>query len=195
MEGVPEPVSDSLSDRQRLLELLREHSVRRGEFTLASGARATVYVDCRATTCHAEGQVLIGRLMGELLRDAGWRPRSVGGLTMGADPVACAMAHASWGSERPVHAFSVRKEPKAHGTTRRVEGVFSAGDEVVILEDTVTSGGSALRACEAVTAEGGRVLGILALVDRDAGGREAIEAAGYPLRALYSLPELLGEGG
>jgi orotate phosphoribosyltransferase len=188
-------LSQPSPDRDRLLELLREHSVRRGDFVLASGARTSVYVDCRATTCHAEGQVLIGRLLGELLRRSGWRPQSVGGLTMGADPVACAMAHASWGTEMPVHAFSVRKEPKAHGTTKRVEGVFAAGMEVVVLEDTVTSGGSALRACDAVSAEGGRVLGVLALVDREAGGRETIEEAGYPVLALYSLSELLGSGG
>jgi len=187
--------SSSSSDRRRLLELLREHSVRRGDFVLASGARSSVYVDCRATTFHAEGQTLVGHLLGELLRDAGWRPQSVGGLTMGADPVACAMAHASWGGDTPVHAFSVRKEAKLHGTSRRVEGVFGAGMEVVVLEDSVTSGGSALRACEAVEAEGGRVLGVLALVDRGAGGVEAIQAAGYPVRALYSLNELLGEGG
>lgn len=185
----------SAADRPRLLQLLREHSVRRGDFVLASGARSSVYVDCRATTCHAEGQVLIGRLLGALLQESGWRAESVGGLTMGADPVACAIAHASWGSPRPVHAFSVRKEPKSHGTTRRVEGVFSPGMAVVVLEDTVTSGGSALRACEAVKAEGGRVLGVMALVDRGSGGAEAIEAAGYPVRALYSLDELLGDGG
>jgi orotate phosphoribosyltransferase len=183
------------ADRPRLLELLRQHSVRRGDFVLASGARSNVYVDCRATTFHAEGQVLVGRLLGELLRETGWRPRSVGGLTMGADPVACAMAHASWQGDAPVHAFSVRKEAKLHGTSRRVEGVFAAGMEVVVLEDSVTSGGSALRACAAVEAEGGRVLGVLALVDRGAGGMEAIQAAGYPVRALYSLAELLGEGG
>lgn len=110
---------------------------------------------------------------------------------MGADPVAYAIAHASWMAGKPVHAFSVRKEPKAHGTGRRIEGSFMPGQRVTIVEDVITSGGSALRACEAVRAEGGEVVSVLALVDRDGGGREAIETAGYPLRTLFGISELL----
>ncbi len=181
-----------MSDRDRLRALLLERSFRTGDFVLASGARSRYYIDCRTTTTHAEGQALVGRLGLELLRSAGLRPVSVGGLTMGADPVAYAIAHASWLEGDPVHAFSVRKEPKAHGTGRRVEGCFGAGDRVVVVEDVITSGASALAACDAVEAEGGVVIGVVALVDREAGGREAVEARGYPVWTVFGVGELLG---
>jgi orotate phosphoribosyltransferase len=179
-----------VSDRERLLALLVERSFRVGDFVLSSGARSRYYVDARTTTTHAEGQAVIGRLGLATLRAAGLAPAAVGGLTLGADPVAYAIAHASWLAGDPVHAFTVRKEPKAHGTGKRVEGCFSAGDAVVVIEDTITSGGSALRAVAAVEAEGGRVLAVLALVDREEGGREAIEAAGYPVHTLVRVSEL-----
>jgi orotate phosphoribosyltransferase len=116
---------------------------------------------------------------------------------MGADPVAYAIAYTSWLAGEPVHAFSVRKQPKDHGTGKRIEGSFQAGNAVMVVEDVITSGGSALQACEAVRAEGGKVLGVIALLDREAGGREAIEEAGYRVLALYRISELLGspEGG
>ncbi|HYJ78634.1 MAG TPA: orotate phosphoribosyltransferase, partial [Longimicrobiaceae bacterium] len=157
-------------DRERLLRLLLERSFRVGDFVLSSGARSRYYVDARTTTTHAEGQALLGRLGLAALRDAGLRPDAIGGLTMGADPVAYAVAHASWLAGDPVHAFTVRKEPKAHGTGRRVEGCFAAGDRVVVVEDVITTGGSALKAVAAVEAEGGTVLAVLAVVDREEGG-------------------------
>jgi orotate phosphoribosyltransferase len=184
-------VTATAFDRDRLRALLVERSVRVGDFVLASGARSTYYVDCRTTTTHAEGQHLVGRLGLAAVEAAGLRPASVGGLTMGADPVAYAIAHASWHAGRPVNAFSVRKEPKAHGTGKRVEGCFAAGDAVVVIEDVVTTGDSALKAAEAVRAEGGEVLAVLTLVDRESGGRERIEAAGYTLLALFAVSELL----
>jgi orotate phosphoribosyltransferase len=179
-----------VSDRDRLVSLLLERSFRVGDFVLASGARSRYYVDCRTTTTHAEGQAVIGRLGLAALRDAGLRPNGVGGLTMGADPVAYAMAHASWLSGDPVNAFTVRKEPKAHGTGKRVEGCFIPGDRVVVVEDVITTGGSALKAIEAVEAEGGVVIAVLALVDRQEGGRERIEQAGYPVHTLVPVSEL-----
>ena len=184
-----------MSDRDRLLHLLLERSFRTGDFVLASGARSAYYIDCRTTTTHAEGQALVGRLGLQLLRDAGLAPDAVGGLTMGADPVAYAMAHASWLAGEPVHAFSVRKQPKDHGTGKRVEGCFAPGDRVVVVEDVITSGKSAVQACDAVEAEGGTVLGVLALVDRESGGRAAIEARGYPVHTLYPVGELLEAAG
>jgi len=178
--------------RERLLELIRERSLETGDFVLASGARSNFYVDCRRTTMHAEGQVLIGQLGWELLRASGLDPDVIGGLTMGADPVSYALAYTSWLAGEPVHAFSVRKQPKSHGTGKRIEGCFRAGHRVVVIEDVITSGGSALEACEAVTAEGGKVLGVLALLDRESGGREAIESAGYRVLSLFRISELLG---
>jgi orotate phosphoribosyltransferase len=180
-----------VSDRDRLLQLLLERSFCVGDFVLASGARSRFYVDARTTTTHAEGQALLGRLGLEAIRAAGLAPDAVGGLTMGADPVAYAIAHASWVAGDPVNAFTVRKEPKAHGTGKRVEGCFAAGDRVVVVEDVITTGGSALKAVQAVEAEGGTVLAVLAVVDREEGGREAIGAAGYPVHALFRVSELL----
>ena len=179
-----------MSDRDRLLRLLLERSFRVGDFVLSSGARSSYYVDARTTTTHAEGQAVVGRLGLAVLRQAGLRPAAVGGLTLGADPVAYAIAHASWLAGDPVNAFTVRKEPKAHGAGKRVEGCFAAGDRVVVVEDTITTGGSALKAVQAIEAEGGTVVAVLAVVDREEGGREAIEQAGYPVHALFRVSEL-----
>lgn len=184
-----------MSDRDRLRALLLERSFRTGDFVLASGARSSYYIDCRTTTTHAEGQALVGRMGLSLLREAGLAPDAVGGLTMGADPVAYAIAHASWLADDPVNAFSVRKQPKDHGTGKRVEGCFQAGDRVVVVEDVVTSGKSALQACDAIEAEGGSVLAVIALVDREGGGREAVEARGYPVHTIFAVGELLAAAG
>lgn len=173
-----------------LVALLRERSVRFGDFILASGARSTYYIDCRLTTMSAQGQALIGPLALRAIRAAGWAPSSVGGLTMGADPVSYAIARASIDHEPIVDAFSVRKAAKEHGTARKVEGNFSAGDAVVVIEDVITSGGSALTAIDSVREAGGTVIGVLAVVDRQAGGREKIEASGVPVIALVSAREL-----
>jgi orotate phosphoribosyltransferase len=138
----------------------------------------------------AEGMVLIGRMGWHAIQRSGWKPAAVGGLTMGADPVSYAIAAASFGSDAPVDAFSVRKDVKGHGTGRAIEGNFQPGDSVVIVEDVITSGDSARRAAEAVEHAGGRVLGILAVVDREEGGRNALEAGGrtvYPLTTVSAL--------
>jgi orotate phosphoribosyltransferase len=177
--------------RERLLELLRERSVKRGEFVLASGAKSSFYVDCRTTTTRAEGQFLIGQLGWELLKSSGLHPEAVGGLTMGADPFAYAIAYTSWLAGEPIDAFSVRKQAKEHGTGKRIEGSFREGSRVVVIEDVITSGKSALEACAAVRAEGGEVLGVMALLDREAGGREKIEEAGYRVFSLFRISEVL----
>ncbi len=178
------------ADRERLRRLLLERSVRFGDFTLASGQRSSYYIDCRLSTMSAEGMVLIGRLAWQAIRDQGWRPKAVGGLTMGADPVAYAIAAASWGTELVVDAFSVRKEAKGHGMGRQIEGNFSAGDRVVVVEDVITSGGSAQKAIAAVEAEGGVVLGVLAVVDRGQGGRGVLEGQGRGVVALTTSSDL-----
>jgi orotate phosphoribosyltransferase len=188
-------VTEALAgDRAALITLLRERSIRLGDFTLASGARSSYYIDCRLTTMSAPGQLLIGPLALQVMHEAGWLPDRIGGLTMGADPVAYAIAAASMRAGAPIDAFSVRKEAKKHGTGRRIEGNFAPGDRVVVIEDVITSGGSALTAIDAVRSEGGEVIGLLALVDREAGGREKIEAHGVAVRAVVTVSEL-GAGG
>lgn len=181
-----------MTPRERLIELLRQRSLEIGDFVLSSGARSTYYVDCRRTTMHAEGQALVGQLSWDLIKASGLEPDSIGGLTMGADPVAYALAHSSWLGGAPINAFSVRKKVKEHGTGRRIEGCFEPGHAVVVIEDTITSGGSALEACGAVESEGGRVLAVLTIVDRESGGRQAIEDAGYAVISLFGIGELLG---
>lgn len=178
-------------DLTLLQELLRERSLKRGDFVLASGKRSNYYIDARLTTMSGRGQVLIGRLGLAALDDAGWRPQAVGGLTLGADPIAYAIAHAAASSDRAIDAFTVRKEAKTHGTAKLIEGTFAEGMDVVIAEDVITTGDSALRAAAAVRTAGGHVLGILAVVDREEGGRDKIEAAGYPVVALTRVSELL----
>ena len=138
----------------------------------------------------AEGQVLIGRLGLAALQAAGWHPRAIGGLTMGADPVAYAIAAASWGSGSSIDAFSVRKEAKGHGTGRLIEGNFQAGDSVVVVEDVITSGGSAERAISAIQEAGGRVLGVLAVVDREQGGREHLAQLGHKVVSITTTTAL-----
>lgn len=137
-----------------------------------------------------EGQVLIGALGLAALRTRGWTPRAVGGLTLGADPVAYAIAHAARSAGVALDAFTVRKTAKAHGTGRRIEGCFEPGDAVVVVEDVITTGQSALEAIAVLREAQARVLGVLAVVDREEGGREAIEAAGHAVTALVTSRDL-----
>jgi orotate phosphoribosyltransferase len=175
---------------RRLADLLRHRSLSRGDFVLASGRRSTYYIDARRTTMSGEGQALIGAAGVAALRAQGWRPRAVGGLTLGADPVAYAIAHAARLSGSSLDAFTVRKAPKDHGTGRLIEGCLEAGDAVVVCEDVITTGRSALDAVAAVRAAGAQVLGVLALIDREEGGRQAIEAVALPVVVLVSAREL-----
>ena len=138
-----------------------------------------------------EGLSLIGPLGLEAIRNARWAADSVGGLTLGADPIAYAISYASAHAASPIRAFTVRKEAKAHGTGKLIEGPFVAGDRVVIVEDVITTGSSAARAVEAVRAGGGTVLGVLALVDRDEGGRASLEGLVLPVVSLVSAAEIL----
>lgn len=179
-------------DKGRLIALLAQRSVSRGDFVLASGRHSSWYIDCRRTTMHAEGLELVGALGLAEIRRAGWQPGAVGGLTLGADPVAYAIARASRDARPEVHAFTVRKQAKTHGAGRRVEGCFESGARVVVVEDVITTGGSALEAARAVQAEGGQVIGVLAVVDRDEGGRAAIESEGFAVRSIVTASELLG---
>jgi orotate phosphoribosyltransferase len=173
-------------DRDRLLDLIRELAVVHGRVVLSSGAEADWYVDLRRVTLHAEAAPLIGRAVLELTAD--WAYDAVGGLTLGADPVATAALHAGAAAGRRVDAFVVRKEGKAHGLQRRIEGPDVAGRRVLAVEDTSTTGGSVLTAVQALREAGATVVGVAVVVDRGAG--EAVRAAGLDYRAVYTLADL-----
>lgn len=173
-----------MSANATLLALLAQRSARRGHFTLASGRQSTLYIDARLTTMSPEGLALIGPLGLDALIRSGWNVDAVGGLTLGADPMTYAIAYASASTAKPLRAFTVRKEAKTHGTGRLIEGPFQEGDRVAVIEDVITTGGSALRAATAIQTAGGIVVGILALVDRGEGGREALVSAGFPVLSL-----------
>jgi orotate phosphoribosyltransferase len=182
-----------MSDHERLVALLARESARTGDFVLASGRRSSLYIDARRTSMHPEGLALIGPLGLAAIDAKGWTAQAVGGLTLGADPIAYAVSYASQLAGRPVRAFTVRKEPKAHGTGQLIEGQFRAGDSVVVVEDVITTGGSARKAVAAIRAAGGRVVGVLALVDREEGGREALESDGLAVTTLVRASEILAE--
>jgi orotate phosphoribosyltransferase len=180
-----------MTDRERLKALLVERSVRLGDFTLASGARSSYYVDARVTTMSAEGQARLGKVALEALDASGISASHVGGLTMGADPVAYAIAAESFRQDRPMDGFSVRKQAKAHGTGQRVEGGLPKGARCIVVEDSMTTGGSALRAIEAIREHGAEPVAVLTVVDREEGGAEALAETGLPLISLYTGAELL----
>ena len=177
-------------DKLELAQLVSELAIVHGKVTLSSGIEADYYVDLRRATLHHEAAVLVGKVMLDLLSDAGLSPDAVGGLTMGADPVATAMLHQASARGMSLDAFVVRKEAKKHGMARQVEGPDISGKNVVILEDTSTTGGSPLAAAKAVEEAGAKVLAIATVVDRDTGARAAIESAGYAYYSALSLSDL-----
>jgi orotate phosphoribosyltransferase len=172
-------------ERAELAGLVRELSVVFGKVTLSSGKEADYYVDLRRATLHHRAAPLIGRLMRQLTAD--WDYASAGGLTMGADPVACAIMHAPG---RPIDAFVVRKATKTHGLQRLIEGAEVSGRRVLVVEDTSTTGGSALTAVRAVRDAGATVVGVATVVDRATGAAETIEAEGVPYRSILGLADL-----
>jgi orotate phosphoribosyltransferase len=182
------------SMRAELLALIREKSYQERAVILASGRSSNFYVDGKQTTLHPRGAYLVGRLFCERLPLFG-KVEAVGGPTLGADPLSTATSLVSGLLGRGVPAFIVRKEPKGHGTQSWIEGKqnLAAGAAVVILEDVVTTGGSSLKAVERVEAEGYRVLGVLALVDRQEGGRETLEGRGYRFEALFTKSDVRGK--
>jgi len=187
-----------MTKRDELKQILLDLSVKTGDFTLTSGKKSDLYVDCRTTTIHARGAILIGELGYELACETaqklGITPDSVGGMTLGADPItlAIAMESSRSGGDLALRPFVVRKEPKEYGMGRQIEGNFREGDQVVVIEDTATTGGSALKAIKAIEASGGKVAFCIVLVDRQEGGVDNIEAAGYPTVALFTRQQLLG---
>ena len=180
-----------MDDRTRLKALLVERSVRLGDFTLAGGARSMYYVDVRRTTMSAEGQVLVGKLGRARVGQRSLGITHVGGLTMGADPVAYAIAHSSWLDGHPVDAFSVRKKEKEHGLGQRIEGGLPSDAHCLVVEDVMTSGGSAMQAITAVRAHGATVAAVFTVVDREEGAAALMEAEGVPVFTLFTGRELL----
>jgi orotate phosphoribosyltransferase len=184
-----------MTDQDLLLSLqtlLARRSARRGEFRLASGQTSSLYIDARLTTMSPEGLALIGPLGLRVLHEEKWEVDAVGGLTLGADPIAYAISYASALDGRSLlRAFTVRKEAKAHGTGQLIEGPFRRHDKVAVIEDVITTGGSALRATDTIRNAGGQVIGVLALVDREEGGREALERAGLKVRCLTRARDIV----
>jgi orotate phosphoribosyltransferase len=180
--------STAAADRARLLQLLTEKAYARRKVVLSSGRESDFYIDCKKVALTPEGHWLVGRLLYQLVLDRAPRSTGVGGLTMGADPLASAVSLVSHFGSRPLPAYLVRKEPKGHGTGQWIEGLsaLASGAEVAVVEDVVTTGASTLKAIERVRAEGLKPLGAFALVDRLEGGKEAIEASGVPVFALFT---------
>jgi orotate phosphoribosyltransferase len=185
-------VTEIQQTRTRLARLLADHAVIRESVVLSSGRRSSYYVDCRQVLLDPEGAELAGRLCWDLV--AGTDARAVGGLTLGADPLVCAVSAAAWSQDRRVTGFFIRKEAKTHGLQQWIEGPFiEEGTPVVVVDDVLTSGASLATAIEKARQAGGIVVAAIVVIDREEGGREAIGALldGAPLYALFTANELL----
>jgi len=174
-------------DRDALAQLIREKALKFGDFTLASGKQASYYLDCRQVTLDAQGARLIGEGMLDVIGNA--LPPLVGGMAIGADPITAAILTIAGQRDQPLRGVMVRKEPKGHGRGQQVEGPYASGEELVIVEDVVTTGGSSLKAIELCEAEGLKVKRVLAIIDRLEGGREAFAAKGYELTTLFTVED------
>jgi orotate phosphoribosyltransferase len=177
-----------MAAREELIEHVKTLAVVRGKVTLASGKEADYYVDLRRVTLDGAAAPLVGEVMTDLVAD--WDFEAVGGLTLGADPVAVAMLHHAAHAGGRLDAFVVRKESKAHGLQRRIEGTEVAGRRCLVVEDTSTTGGSVMTAVDAVREAGGEVIGVAVIVDRSTGAQELIEAEGVPYRYAIGLADL-----
>ena len=173
----------------RLRDLLRERAVLHGDFVLTSGQRSSYYLDARRVTLSSAAAALVGESFLHVLEP--YPIEAVAGLAIGADPIVAAIATVAGTQGQTVDGLIVRKERKEHGAGRRIEGPWRDGMRVAIVDDTLTTGGSSLQAAQAVEEEGGQVLAVCALIDREQGARQAIESAGYPFIALFSAAELL----
>jgi orotate phosphoribosyltransferase len=174
-------------DRQALADLIKQQALKFGDFTLASGKKASFYLDCRQVTLDSRGAQLIGAGMLELI--AGDMPELVGGMAIGADPITAAILTLAGIQNIPLRGVMVRKEPKGHGLGKHVEGPFKEGERLVIVEDVVTTGGSSLKAIEHCEAAGLKVERVLAIIDRLEGGREAFAEKGYDLTTLFTIKD------
>lgn len=180
-----------MGDRERLLEILKTLSYEEGEFILKSGKKSTFYIDARETALNPEGMHLTGSIMYKMVREMPGID-AVGGVSVGADPLVCAVVLNSYNAKDNLAGFFIRKEPKGHGKNLWVEGAknLKPGMNVVILEDVVTTGGSSLRAVEITESEGYKVKAVIALLDRLEGGKETIESKGYTFKSIFNLKDL-----
>lgn len=179
------------SDRQKLLKILREESVSYGDITLSSGKKSKYYVDSKLTTFDPEGISLTGKLVFEIIKSKGSEISAVGGLTMGADPIAISTIIAAINEDYPLKAFSVRKKAKSHGKKKLIEGNLNVNDKVVILDDVITTGTSTIEAIKAIRNFGCNIIMVVALVDRCEGGAEKIRKLGYDVHAVFTISDLL----
>ena len=177
--------------RRRLAEILQVESIKKGDFVLASGRRSNYYLDCRRTTLHPEGAYLVGKLVLDAADRRGWGAEAVGGLTLGADPIANALAVISYQKGKPIKSFIVRKDVKAHGTRSALEGNVHAGERVVIIDDVITTGGSTITAIERAREAGLTIDRVIALIDREEGGRENILAHTGRVDAVLTRTEIM----
>jgi orotate phosphoribosyltransferase len=180
--------------KRRLAKLLLEKSYREGDFTLSSGRKTDYYFDCRQTALHPEGAWLIGNLFADLIQDI--PAVAVGGMTLGADPLVTATSIVARQQGRFLAGLLVRKEAKGHGARQYIEGLANVvpGDHVIMLEDVVSSGASVLKACLRAREAGLTVVAVCAIIDREEGGREAVNAAGFELKSLFTRHELVAMG-
>ncbi|MBA3832064.1 MAG: orotate phosphoribosyltransferase [Chthoniobacterales bacterium] len=185
--------------KHELQKLLTKKSVCQGSFTLASGAQSDFYVDAKLTTMDPRGATLVGQVGWQLVKETaaalGVHINAVGGLTLGADPIALSIGIAAFAAdpETTLQTFTVRKKAKGHGRHKLIEGNFSLGNSVVVIDDVITTGGSTLQAIDAIESEGGKVAFVLALVDREEGGRKAIEERGHKVFSLFSRGDLIDD--
>jgi len=178
--------------KSRLLQLVLEKAFKYSKepiFKLVSGKVSNYYFNCKAVTLHPEGMHLIGNLIFDLIKDSDLQ--GIGGLTLGADPIACAVSYTSYLKGNPIEAFVVRKTAKSHGTMAWIEGNIKKGDKVVIIDDVITTGKSTIEAINRAKEEGLSVVKVIAFIDRQEGGRETIEASGYKLDALITKDEVM----
>jgi orotate phosphoribosyltransferase len=178
--------------KERLIELVIEKAFKYSKepvFKLVSGRMTNYYFNCKAVTLYPEGMCLIGNLIFDLIKDM--NIKGIGGLTLGADPIAYAVAYASFLKGTPIEAFVVRKTPKSHGTMQWIEGNIKKGDRVVIIDDVITTGKSTIEAITRSKEEGLEIVKVIALIDRQEGGREAIEALGYMLDSIITKDEVM----
>lgn len=182
-----------MDNKTRLIEYIKRHSFQKSDtpiYKLSSGNMSSFYFNLKKTTYSPEGQFLVGNLVFDKIKELGLKPKAIGGLTMGADPIATATAYTSYIRSEPVEALVIRKEPKGHGTMSQIEGNVMPGDEVIIIDDVVTTGGSTIKAIEAARKAEMNIIGVIILLDRgEFNGRQNIEDLGYPVHSILTIKD------